>query len=334
MPGTDRAFEVAKTRVRSNRCVDPTLAPVFGQVASPRLEQPYTRQTNLGWSHQLDSATAITADYVRVDGRDINIRFRPNTRIDGGPRRLADLAIRPNTLSFRTAVSKGESTYDALIIGLRRRMSHGFDLSASYTLSEARSIIGTANDELDANNIQDAADPFNAVNIGPSTRTDARHRVSISAVVQAPWGIQVAPFFIYRSGLPTLTFEGIDTNNDGNVNDITAQAYQYTGLNDDGTATFKDVGPCENVNCSRRAAFSQLNLRLSKSIRLGGTARIEAIAEVFNLFNAKNPALPITSQRVNAAGVAQASFMQPVSYAGDIGQPEQRIGQLGFRFSF
>ena len=90
MPGTDRAFEVAKTRVRSNRCVDPTLAPVFGQVASPRLEQPYTRQTNLGWSHQLDSATAITADYVRVDGRDINIRFRPNTRIDGGPRRLAD----------------------------------------------------------------------------------------------------------------------------------------------------------------------------------------------------------------------------------------------------
>ena len=58
-------------------------------------------------------------DYVRVDGRDINIRFRPNTRIDGGPRRLADLAVRPNTLSLRTAVSKGESTYDGLIIGLR-----------------------------------------------------------------------------------------------------------------------------------------------------------------------------------------------------------------------
>ena len=90
-------------------------------------------------------------------------------------------------------------------------MSKGFDLSASYTLSDARSIIGTANDELDANNIQNAADPYNPVNIGPSTRTDARHRVSVSAVVQAPWGIQVAPFFIYRTGLPTLTFEGIDS---------------------------------------------------------------------------------------------------------------------------
>jgi outer membrane receptor protein involved in Fe transport len=315
--------------------VDPTLPPVFGQVASPLLEQPYTRQANLGWSHQVDSATALTVDYVRVDGRDINIRFRPNTRPNNGPRRLADLAIRPNTLSFRTAVSKGESTYDALIIGLRRRLSRGFDLSASYTLSDARSIIGTANDELDANNIQDATNPFAAVNIGPSTRTDARHRVSISAVVQAPWGLQVAPIFIYRSGLPTLTFEGTDINNDSNVNDITPRAYQYTGLNDDGTATFEDVGPCENVNCSRRAPFSQLNLRVSKSFRLVGSARVEAIAEVFNLFNAKNPALPITSQRVNATtGAQQASFMQPVAYAGDIQQPEQRIGQIGFRFSF
>ena len=67
------------------------------------------------------------------------------------------------------------------------------------------------------------------VNVGPSTRTDARHRVSLSAVVQAPWGIQVAPFFIYRTGLPTLTFEGIDLNNDGNVNDITPRAYQLHG---------------------------------------------------------------------------------------------------------
>ena len=315
--------------------VDASLSPLFGQIASPRLEQPYTRQTNVGFARQIDSTTALTVDYVRVDGRDINIRFRPNTRIDGGPRRLADLAVRPNTLSLRTAVSKGESTYDGLIIGLRRRMSHGFDLTASYTLSKAESIIGTANDELDANNIQDATDPFNAVNNGPSSRTDARHRVTFSAVVQAPWGIQVAPIFIYRSALPTLTFEGTDINNDSNTNDITARAYKFTGLNDDGTATFEDVGPCETVNCSRRAPFSQLNLRLSKAFRFGGTTRVEAIAEVFNLFNAKNPALPITSQRVNATtGAQQASFMQPVAYAGDFQQPEQRIGQIGFRISF
>ena len=49
---------------------DPTLAPVFGQVASPRLEQPYTRQTNLGWSHQVDSATAVLDLECPRDDRD------------------------------------------------------------------------------------------------------------------------------------------------------------------------------------------------------------------------------------------------------------------------
>ncbi len=180
---------------------------------------------------------------MRVDGRDINIRFRANTQVNLASRRLAGTAAcRRTRLSFRTAVSKGESTYDGLILGFRRRMSRGFDLTASYTLGNAESIIGTANDELDANNIQDAADPTNPVNNGPSTRTDARHRVSISAVIQAPWGIQVAPFFLYRSALPLLTFEGVDFNLDGNTNDITPLAYKFTGLNDDGTATFEENG--------------------------------------------------------------------------------------------
>ena len=75
---TGRFYSVGHpiSSIASQNEVDPTLAPVFGQVASPRLEQPYTRQTNLGWSHELDASTVITADYVRVDGRDLNIRVR------------------------------------------------------------------------------------------------------------------------------------------------------------------------------------------------------------------------------------------------------------------
>ena len=68
--------------------------------------------------------------------------------------------------------------------------------------------------------------------------------------------------------------------------------------------THGDVGRerRETVNCSRGAAFSQFNLRVSKGFRLVGTTRIEAIAEVFNLFNARNPAFALTSQQVDAAG--------------------------------
>jgi hypothetical protein len=88
------------------------------------------------------------------------------------------------------------------------------------------------------------------------------------------------------------------------------------------------------VNCSRRAPFSQLNMRVSRSFKLGGSARVEAIAEVFNVFNAKNPYINLSTSRLSGGGAPLASFMQPVAFAGDAGQGEQRIGQVGFRLTF
>ena len=315
--------------------VDTSRPPLVGQVVSPRLQQPFTYQTNAGWSHQLTASTAVQVDYVRVQGRDLNIRYRANYLVPGTTQRqLGDLPLNPNNQNLRLATSIGESDYHGLILGMRRRMSNHVDLTASYTLSSANSTIGTANDELDQNYIQDVQNPLADVQNAPSIRTDARHRVSISAIVQAPWGIQVAPFFLYRSALPIFSFEGLDFNADGNVNDITPRAYNYTGLNDDGTAAFEDIGPCESVNCSRRAPFSQLNIRLSKMFTVRGNVRLEAIGEVFNLFNAKNPATGLTTRRLSATGAPLASFMQPTAFAGDFQQPEQRIGQVGFRLTF
>jgi hypothetical protein len=144
----------------------------------------------------------------------------------------------------------------------------------------------------------------------------------------------VAPIFFYRSPLPVLTIEGLDFNSDGNRNDKTPLAYRYTGLTSTGTATFTEDGSCDTVNCSRRAPFSQLNLRVSRAFAIHGSARIEAIAEVFNLFNAKNPFLNVTTTRLNTNGTPNTQFMQPTAYAGDVGQPEQRVGQVGFRFTF
>jgi hypothetical protein len=313
--------------------VNTSAAPLSGFILSPRIEQPYTFQTSVGWAHALSGATSVTADYVRADGRDLNIRLRTNTLVNGR-RYLADLPLQPNSFAIRTAVSKAESRYQAVIVGLRRRMTRGVDVSASYTLSRSTSDIGTASDELDPNLVQDVRDPFGPVQNAPSARTDARHRVSISAIVRVPGGIQVAPFFLYQTALPTHTFEGLDVNADGNVNDRTTTAYRYTGLGDSGIATFESTGTCETVNCSRRAPFSQLNMRVSRSFRMVGDARIEAIAEVFNLFNAKNPFIPLTTRRLSATGAPLASFMQPTAFAGDFQQPEQRVGQLGFRLTF
>jgi hypothetical protein len=314
--------------------------PLFGQWVDPRLEQPETRQTSLGWSHALSANTVVTADYVHIEGRNLNVRPRLNT-LQNGVRRFADIAFSPNSSATRAAISRGKSEYDGLILGLRRRLSGGVDFTGSYTLSRGRSTIGTAGDELDTRYVLDATNPFDDPRmLGPNRRTDARHRVTASATLQLPLAFRVAPIFIYRSALPVYLGEGVDLNADGELNDLPARAVAFDGFDANGVARFKDIGPCETINCGRGAAFSQMNLRVSRNFRIGARMNLEAIGEIFNLFNATNPAnfertISNVVQTVRlVGGAANPNYMQPSRFAGDFQQPEQRVGQIGFRFSF
>ena len=108
-----------------------------------------------------------------------------------------------------------------------------------------------------------------------------------------------------------------------------------------GFPSFEEMGACETVNCGRGAPLSQFNFRVAKSFPLRGTLRAEVFGEVFNLFNAINPAFSVGA--VSSAAVftgtladhtSNTVFMKPNAYAGDNGQPEQRVGQLGFRIVF
>ncbi len=298
--------------------------PLFGQFTDPLLEMPYTHQTTLGWSHQLRQTTVLTVDVVRADGRNLNTRPRINTRpLGGGSRRLTFLSLDPNAAGTRPAISVGRSEYTALILGLKRRMLNNFDYGVTYTLAKARSTAGTASDELNQNLLQDATLLYDDPRVfGPTGRTDARHAGSFSMVWMYK-GFTVSPIFLYRSPLPVSTFRGVDFNLNGENNDLPERAFQFDGVGNPP----KDIGPCETWNCSRGAWRTQLNLRVSKGFSLGGTAKVEAIAEIFNLLNAKNPSAFVANQR-------SAQFMQPNEYAGDFQNPEQRVGQIGFRFSF
>ena len=315
--------------------------PLFGQWVDPRLEQPETRQASVGWSHELMANTVVTADYVHIDGRKLNVRPRLNTRVNGGARRFADIPFSPNSSATRAAISRGKSDYDGLILGVRRRLSRGVDFTASYTLSRGRSTIGTAGDELDTRYLQDATNPFDDPRmLGPNRRTDARHRISASATMQLPWSLRVAPILIFRSALPVYIGEGVDLNLDGELNDLPERAVAFDGFDSNGVVRAKDIGPCETINCGRGPRFSQLNLRVSRTFRLMGRANVEAIGEIFNLFNAINPAniestISGVVQTVRlVGGAANPTYMQPTRFAGDFQQPEQRVGQIGFRFTF
>jgi len=314
--------------------------PLFGQWVDPRLEQPETRQASIGWAHEIGSGTVVTADYVHIDGKNLNIRPRLNVLVNGA-RRFADIPFSPNSSATRAAISAGKSQYDGLIVGIRRRLSHGMDFTGSYTLSQSLSTIGTAGDELDTRYLQDAFNPFDDPRmLGPSRRTDARHRITASATLSLPHAFRVAPIFIYRSALPVFIGEGVDLNHDGELDDLPARALAFDGFDANGVAKVKDLGDCKTINCGRGASFSQLNLRVSRVFRLPGRMNIEAIGELFNVFNANNPNFfEVTTSGVIQTvrlvnGAPNPTYMQPTRFSGDFQQPEQRVGQIGFRFTF
>jgi hypothetical protein len=314
--------------------------PFFGtNVAAPQVQQPWTAQTSVGWSHQLGRATAIDIDFVDVRGHDLGVRWPLNTRVNGGARRYADLGLSPANPTLNMSI--GSSTFDGVNFGVRRRMDHGLQLNAWYSLSSAKGYGGLGIDELTTNLVQDATNPLSPVDFGPAARTDARHKVTVSAIWQAPYGISVSPIYRFRSALPAHIWYGYDANNDGVSNDIYTTAYAYDGLNADGTAKVKVLGPCTTVNCGRGSSLSQMNLRVSKGINLPRAMHVEVFGEVFNLFNSINPAFATgagASTRffvgTAASHTPNALFMKPTAFAGDAGQPEQRVGQLGFRFTF
>ena len=269
-----------------------------------------------------------------IDGRDLNVRPRINTFPVNQPsaaRRLAFVGVLPNAIGTRPAVSRGKSEYTALILGIRRRMLNGIDFSASYTLAEAKSTNGTASDELNAINLQEAEQLYDDPRVfGPTGRTDARHQGTLAAIFQVKGGFTVSPIFLFRSALPVAIIEGLDTNQNGERNDLPVKAYQFDGVrqSSEGDRQLRDV-----------------ELRPWRIADADESARVEGV-----------PPLPQLSRGGDRRGLQPVQREEPgdvrhpdgcsaterrtriscsrPNIRGDFQNPEQRVGQIGFRFTF
>jgi hypothetical protein len=332
--------------------VNTAALPVGGEIASPRIRQPYNDQFSVGWSRELDDVTVIDVDYVHSEGRDYGLRMALNQRDPGvgptGPRHYSTLLAQFGAFSpaaFTINVSDGKGRYDGATFGVRRRMSGHLQFSAWYSLQRALSMNGRAIDELGDNVFVNHLDPFADIQLGPSGGSsfssrqqggDVRHRITFSGIVELPAGVQVAPIFRFRTAIPLNIIQGVDLNQNGINNDLSSDAFAFDGFDSNNNPIAKNIGSCKTINCGRGTYLSQLNLRLSKSFRLAGTARIEAIGEVFNLFNAINPSVFNPQRLIGtiANPLPNPDFMRPTVYAGDFRQGEQRVGQFGLRFTF
>jgi hypothetical protein len=280
--------------------------PSFNHAADPLIKQPYTDQANLGFSLALGKDYALEVDGVYAEGKELGVRPRLNVRINGGARRFNSILPTFGATNFAVDVSRGRSHYKGLNVAVKKRWDGRLHFLASYTLSKATGTSRRATDEFINDTLVNAFDPFGDIQEGPVDR-DARHRFNLSAVWSPGWDFTVSPIFRYRTAVPYTVITGVDNNRDGVNFDLPAGA--------------------ETVNQARAEEFSQLDLRLSKKIKLSSRVGLELIAEGFNILNDTNPS--------NFVGnMVSTSFGQPQNFAGDFQRGEQRMVQLGARFEF
>lgn len=281
--------------------------PLPSHAATPRPVQPYTDQANVGFAKRLGNGYAVEIEGVYAKGQDLGTRPLLNVRIDGGARRFSGILPRMGNSNFRVDLMGGESVYKGINLVAKKRWDGKLQMLASYTLSDSKSSASLrATDEFGDYNVLNAFDPWADRQLNP-TFTDARHRVQLSGTWSPGWGLNISPVFRYRSKTPYNIITGFDDNRDGATNDIPSTA--------------------ETQNSGRGSDFSQLDLRVAKRFSLGSRARVEVIAEMFNVFNDTNPGGYVGNMR-------SATFGQPTNYSGDFRRGEQRIAQLGLRLDF
>ena len=295
-----------------NQLQGANLAPPT-EVASPTLATPYSDQISLGYSWQVNSWLGLNVDAITIDYKDIPYRFRANPRQDANGNAQAGRRF-PQFGNFRMWYGDGKASYDGVNLSARIRTDK-FELQGFYTLSKAEGNVLAGADEfritngshqsdwqaLASNASINSLDPQCGACFGPLD-TDARHRVTLGGSYDGPWGVRFSGMLRYRSATPYTLINAVaaDLNGDGFRNDLAP------GVN--------------NVNSERGESFSQMDVRVAKTFTFGAVG-LEVLAEMFNVFNEEN-------------GAVYDRFGNTAAFAGDPGQGEQRLIQLGARLTF
>ena len=285
-------------------------------LASPTLATPFSRQASLGYSWQVNNWLGLNFEGVNIAYRDLPFRFRANP-VDPatGQRRFPEFG------NFRLWYGNGKADYNGANISFRARATDKLEVQGFYTYSHVTGNVLAGADEFRLTDLNyepslrgsrdvsiNPLNPLCNACIGP-LNTDARHRLTLSTVYQAPWGINVSGMLRYHSATPYTIYTATDPNHDG---------FRF------------DLPPgVSHVNQARGSSFSQLDLRLSKVFNIGPVG-LELIGEVFNLFNEKNPA----SYTVLFDSAGNPIGTKATAFAGDPLQGEQRLAQLGVRIRF
>lgn len=274
----------------------PPLSVIFS--GQPGYRNPYSQQAELGVERQVGTSVSVSASYVYVHtlglpvAIDTNALPAPITQVPApngqlvamrnwntstaNPTGVAPCAgaavvtcfANPLILQNNVYSSEGSALYQGAIFEITKRFNHHFSLMANYTYSRA------TDTTTDFNSDYGPIDNTNLAAERALSDFDQRHKIVIAPVLESPWqnallkGFELAPIVRYNSSHPFNLLAATDVNGDRH----------YTNDRPFGVGRNTGIGP----------DYVDLDLRLSRSIKLGERANVQFIAESFNLTNRTN----------------------------------------------
>ncbi len=228
------------------------------------LRVPYMIQSSLGVERSLPGSSTLSVNWVRT--RAVNVL---RTRNINAP--LAGTGERPyGSENLFLYEATGRMEQQQMIANLSTRFHRRVMLFGFYSWGKAESDADRGN-----------ALPANQYDLSTEwgrSMMDIRHRVVIGGNVNAPWGISLNPFVMYRSGMPFNITTGRDNNGDTVFTDRPSFATDLSlpGVVQTAWGTF-DPNPQPGMamiprNFGEGPSQFTVNLRLSRSWSFGERA--------------------------------------------------------------
>ena len=288
-----------------------TSATVFDR----RFRLPAVQQGSVTVEHEVGVGVVGSATYLMNLGRQlpnsVDINIAPSTgmrrfQIQGGTGALGvrdgeTFAVPVYTQRLSTSfgtvsdiVSNANASYNALVLEARRRSRKGLEFRVSWTWAKAIDYGQNAGAAPRANG---QFDPFGVQYDKGVSRLNYPHKIVLSAVwepklaTEQRWlrmaanGWMISPIFRETSGR-AYSFD---------VSGGTRLSGGRESINGSGGAVYL---PTVGRNTLRLPDTSNLDLRVSRAVRVAERVRVRGMVEVFNVAN-----------RVNYSGITQRAFL-------------------------
>jgi outer membrane receptor protein involved in Fe transport len=321
-----------------------------GRLIDPNYRNPFTEQWNVGYQWGLSQNAVLEVEYVHVLGLHENktVTINPKDPFTGARNTDAAFAAAgvPVLGSIRDEQSVNRSRYDGMNVSYRRRMSNHFSMNANYTLSRAMGwgvqSGGNPNNGSGFRNYpHDPRNLWDPLDFGP-TPNDERHHITISGIVNMPWGFELAPILQFGTARPYDLNPGRDTLGVGTgysrpVIVPMSNPKDYVSL---AGLTAKQANTCLAAKTCRQAGydtvrgdpFFETDLRVTKNVKMGEHRNLALVFQMFNWTNRANFGNNFQYIITSKSFMKPAGFINPTATGATMAR--SFTGELGVRFTF